>query len=175
MQIQPFLYVIYGAMWIVWLASLRMPTAAQCASDASLVSRKCAHVRPLLATFLYILAWVFLISISFSLLSVPWLNCYNQRLSRVCSTTGIVFMMVLILVFAMQIKYIEEIRKSTLTVQENCSDPDRRYQRGVVYAFAIYMFVVGLGGILLMAVFFDSKDDLLSIINNTNQTPPIAK
>lgn len=175
MQIQPFLYVIYGAMWIVWLTSLRMPTAEQCARDASLESQKCAHVRPLLATFLYILAWTFLISISFSLLCVPWINCNDPRMSKVCSTAGILFMAVLILIFAMQVKYIDGIRNSSLTVKENCSQPERRYQRGVVYAFAIYIFIVGMGGILLMSAVFDSKDDLLSIIKNSSQPQALVK
>ena len=76
----------------------------------------------------------------------------------------------LVIVFAMQIKYIDEMRKSGRTIKEDCSTADARYQRGVVYAFAIYVLIVGLAGIVLVSTVPSTKADIATLIKNNSET-----
>jgi small-conductance mechanosensitive channel len=178
MHIQPILYIVYGAAWIAWLVALRAPVRQQKEQQQQhhvhnhSDSLKCAQVRPLLATFLYILAWVFLVCMVIALCCMPWINCSDPRVAAACSGGGILFMILLIGIFALQIRYIDEIRRSGRTVKEDCT-PKNRYVHSVVYAFAIFIFVIGLVGLLVLSAVLDAKSDMATMLALQKQGPAI--
>lgn len=177
MIVHSFLYLIYGSAWIVWLASLRSPLALRTpCPDGNIEDMKCSQVRPLLATFLYVLAWLFLVTLVLALLFLTLLgrSSVTPSASAACTGSGVLFMLLMIGIFALQIRYIDDIRKSTRTIKEDCTQT-HKYRRGVVYAFAIFMFVVGITTLLFVSTVVDAKHDIATMIALRKNAPAIRR
>jgi cytochrome b561 len=157
MLLSPVIHVIYGSLWIVWLKALRKPVIQT--TDTSLPQNtKCASVRPCLAIFLYIVAWVQLVAciLTFCLLASSTVMQTHQ-----ITPLLLVGMALLSGIFVLQIVYIRDIWNSERTITDDCTTADNQTYRQLAYGFAVFLIVIGVAGILgLMVMYNTTKDNL---------------
>jgi len=172
MLVTPFIHLIYGILWLIWLNALRKPTSATVSLQTE--NTKCSAVKPYLSTFLYIIAWI---QVVMSVIMIGFICASAYMRSQPITPYLILMLLILIGILVLQILYIRDIRNSERTLSDDCTTKQNRIYRYIIYGIAVFLIIIGILGIVGLVTSLSSPNpheytekDIASLLHNPELT-----